>query len=171
MASSSPARRVSARSGSAPKSRASARAWISRAGPPRSASGRRHSPGQPLVGDHLGDPGPVQRGALGRQRLGDLVDGVPGGAQLDDPRPGGVLARRGLRAGLAGDEELPGPGAEVPHRRQQRGGGVAEPGGGLGGGQALGEVGAQRLVPAVRGAVRAEEVLPARPGGLLRVFR
>jgi hypothetical protein len=73
-------------------------------------------PGQPLGGDHLGDPGPVQRGTLGRQRLGDLVDRVPGGPQLDDPRPGGVLARRGLRAGPAGDEELPGPGAEVPHR-------------------------------------------------------
>jgi hypothetical protein len=34
---------------------------------------------------------------------------VPGGAQLDDPRPGGVLGRRGLRAGPAGDEEVPGP--------------------------------------------------------------
>ena len=71
-------------------------------------------PGQALLGDHLGDPGPVQLGALGGQGLGDLVDRVPGGAQLDDPRPGGVLGRGGLRAGPAGDEELPGPGAEVP---------------------------------------------------------
>jgi hypothetical protein len=47
MASSSPASRVSARSGSVVKSSASARAWISRAGPPRSASGRRHIRGSP----------------------------------------------------------------------------------------------------------------------------
>ena len=38
-------------------------------------------PGQALSGDHLGDPGPVQRGAFGGQRCGDLVDGMPGGAQ------------------------------------------------------------------------------------------
>ena len=49
-------------------------------------------------------------------------------------------------------------------------GGVAGPGGGLGGGQALGQVGAQRLIPAVRRGLRAEEELPAGPGGL-RVFR
>jgi hypothetical protein len=69
-----------------------------------------------LLGDHLGDPGPVQRGALGRQCLGDLIDGVPGAAQLDDPGAGGVLGRGGLRAGSAGDEEIPGPVAEVPYR-------------------------------------------------------
>jgi len=119
-----------------------------------------------LLGDHLGDPGPVQTGALRRERFGDLVDGVPGRAQLNDPRAGGVLGRGGLRAGPAGDEELPRAGAEVPDRRQQAGGGVAEPGGGLVGGQALGEVGAQRLIPAVRRGVRAEEELSAGPGGL-----
>ena len=128
-------------------------------------------PGQPLLGDHLGDSGPVQRGAFRRERSGDLVDRVPGGAQLDDPRPCGILARRGLRAGPAGDEEVPGAGAEVSHRRQQRRRGIAEPGGGLGGRQALGQVGTQRLIPAVRGAVRTEEELPTGPGGLLRVFR
>ena len=127
-------------------------------------------PGQPFGGDHLGDPGPVQRGALGGESLGDLVDGMPGGAQLDDPRPGGVLGRRGLRAGPAGDEELPRAGAEVPYRRQQRCRGVAEPGGGLGRGQPLGQVGAQRLIPAVRRGGRAQEELPAGPGRL-RVFR
>ncbi len=37
-------------------------------------------PGQALGGDDLSDPGPVQRGALRRQRGGDLVDGMPGGA-------------------------------------------------------------------------------------------
>ena len=150
MASSSPASRVSARAGQ--------RGEVQGLGAGLDLPGRAAAlgvraapqPGQPLRGDHLGDPGPVQRGALGRQRFGDLVDRVPGGAQLDDPRPGGVLARRGLRPGPAGDEELPGPGAEVPHRRQQRRGGVAEPGGGLGGGQPLGQVGAQRLIPAVR---------------------
>ena len=47
MARNSPASRVSARPGSAAKSAASARAWISRAGPPRSASGRRHIRGSP----------------------------------------------------------------------------------------------------------------------------
>ncbi len=39
-----------------------------------------------------------------------------------------------------------------------------EPRGGLGGRHALGEVGAERLVPAVRGAVRAKEELPGRAG-------
>ena len=96
---------------------------------------------------------------------------MPGGAQLDDPGPGGVLARRGFRAGSGGDEEVPGSGAEVPDRGQQRRGGVAEPGGGLGGGQALGQVGAQRLIPPLRRGLRAEEELPARPGRMLRVFR
>jgi len=91
---------------------------------------------------------------------------VPGRAQLDDPRPGGVLGRGGLRAGPASDEELPRPGAEVPDRRQQRRGGVAEPGGGFGRGQALGQVGAQRLIAAVRRGVRAQEELAAGPGGL-----
>jgi hypothetical protein len=95
---------------------------------------------------------------------------VPGGAQFQDAGPGGVLAWRGLGAGLAGGEELPGPGAEVPDRRQQRGGGIAEPGGGLAGGQSFGQVGAQRLIPPVRGAVRVQEELPAGPGRL-RVFR
>jgi len=127
-------------------------------------------PGQALVSDHLGDPGPVQRRALGRERCGDLVDGMPGGAQFDDPRPCGILGRGGLRPGPAGDEEVPGPGAEVPHRRQQARGGVAGPGGGLGGRQALGQVAAQRLIPAVRRGGRVQEELPAGPGGL-RVFR
>ena len=122
-------------------------------------------PGQPLGGDHLSDPGPAQRRALGGQRPGDLIDRVPARAQLQDPGPGGVLARRGLRAGPAGDEELPRPGAEVSHRRQQRGGGVAEPGGRLAGGQPLGQVGAQRLIPPLRRRLRAEEELPARPAG------
>jgi hypothetical protein len=123
-------------------------------------------PGQPFGGDYLGDPGPVQRGALGGQSPGDLVDGVPGRAQLDDPRAGGVLGRGGLRAGPAGDEELPGPAAEVPYRRQQARGGVAGPGRGLCRGQALGQIGAQRLIPAVRRGLRVQEELPAGPGGL-----
>jgi hypothetical protein len=95
---------------------------------------------------------------------------MPGGAQLQDAGPGGVLARRRLRARLAGHEELPRSGAEIPHRRQQRRRGVAEPGGGLGGAQPLGQVGAQRLMPPVRWGLRAEEELPTRPGRL-RVFR
>ena len=164
MASSSPASRVSARSGSAAKSRRLGAGLDLPGRPAALGVGAAPQPGQPLGGDHLGDPGPVQRGALRRQRFGDLVDGVPGRAQLDDPGPGGVLARRGLGPGPAGDEELPGPGAEVPHRRQQRRGGVAEPGGGLGGGQALGQVGAQRLIPAVRRGLRAAGRTPRRAG-------
>jgi hypothetical protein len=147
------------------------RSGITSSSPASRVSARPASAAKALVSDHLGDPGPVQRCALGRQHLGDLVDGMPGRPQLDDPRPGGVLGRGGLRPALAGGEEVPGPGAEVPHRRQQRGGGVAEPGGGLGCWQALGEVGAQRLVPAVRRAVRVQEELPAGPGGLLRGIR
>jgi hypothetical protein len=127
-------------------------------------------PRQPLIRDHLGDPGPVQRGAFGGQRGGDLVNGVPGGTQFQDPGPGGVLARRGPGPGLAGNKELPRSGAEIPHRRGQRRRRIPEPGGGLGGRQPLGEVGPQRLVPAVRRRVRAEEEFPAGPGRL-RLFR
>ena len=170
MARNSPASRVSARGGQRGEVQGFG-AGLDLPGRP-AALGVRTAPhpGQPLLGDHLGDPGPVQRGALGRERSGDLVDRVPGGAQLDDPRPCGILARRGLRPGPAGDEEVPGPGAEVPHRRQQRRRGIAEPGGGLVGGQALGQVGAQRLIPAVRRGLRLQEELPAGPGRL-RVFR
>ena len=76
-----------------------------------------------------------------------------------------------VRAGLASGEELSCAGAEVPHRRHQGGRGVTEPGGGLGSGQSLGEVGAQCLISAVGRAVRAEEELPAGPRGMLRGFR
>jgi hypothetical protein len=84
-------------------------------GPAPLGAGTAPQPGQSLIGDHLGDPGAVQRGALCGQRRGDLVDGVPGGAQFQDAGAGGVLARRGLGAGPAGGEEIPGAGAEVPH--------------------------------------------------------
>ena len=87
--------------------------------PPHAAPlgvGAAPQPGQALISDHLGDPGPVQRGAFGGQRGGDLVDGMPGSAQLEDPGPGGIFARRGLRPGPGGDEELPCAGAEVPDR-------------------------------------------------------
>ena len=51
-------------------------------------------PRQALFGDHLGDAGPVQPEAFGRERGRDLVDRVTLGAQLDDPAPGGVLGWR-----------------------------------------------------------------------------
>ena len=86
---------------------------------------------------------------------------------------------RGRAASLPGAVFGPGlpetKNSRVPARKSRtadsRDAGVyPEPGGGLGGGQPLGQVGAQRLIPPVRGAVRAEEELPARPGRL-RVFR
>ena len=65
----------------------------------------------------------------------------------------------------------PGPrrGSPAPPRPAMRG--CSRTGGGLGCGQPVGEIGAQRLISPVRRAVRAEEELPARPGRLLRVFR
>jgi hypothetical protein len=48
-----------------------------------------------------------------------------------------AMRRRGLGAGPAGDEEVPGPGAEIPHCRQQARRSAAVPGGGLGGGRDL----------------------------------
>jgi hypothetical protein len=141
--------------------------------PHRTAAGLRPPPDpwQPLGGDHLGDPGAVEPDALGGQRGGDLVDGVPGRAQLEDPLAGGILGRGGLRPRLGGPEELGCPGPEVAHRGEQASGGVAEPGGRLGGGYALGQVGAQRLVPALRRGGRGEEEFAARSGRGLGVSR
>jgi len=54
-----------------------------------------------VLGDHLGDPGPVQREALGGEPGGDLIDGVPVGTEFDDPAPGGVLTGALLGPGVA----------------------------------------------------------------------
>jgi hypothetical protein len=67
-------------------------------------------PRQPGLGDDFVDPGAVQRYAFAGQHRADLVDRVALGAQLDDPGPGGVLARGPFGAGTGVDEEVPGPG-------------------------------------------------------------
>ena len=120
-------------------------------------------PGQPLGGDHLGDPGAVERGPFLGQREADLVDRVPRRAQLQDPFSGGLLGRRGLRARPAGAEKLPLPGAEVTHQRLHRGGRVPEPVRHLGRRQAVEQIGAQRLIAALGQVLRPGEELAAAP--------
>jgi hypothetical protein len=72
---------------------------------------------------------------------------------------GPVLGRRGLGAGLAGrGEQLQPPGPEVAQQ--------AGPGASPGDGQALGEVGAQRLIPALVRVPGSGEVF--RAGGRFR---
>jgi hypothetical protein len=124
-------------------------------------------PRQPGLGDHFVDPGAVQRDAFAGQHRADLVDRVALRAQLDDPGAGGVLARRGLRAGPGVGEEVPGPatiGPEVAHRRVQARGGVAEALRDRGGGLAVQQVRPQRLVPPMRARFWGREVLPTGPG-------
>ena len=112
-------------------------------------------PRQPLGVEDLPDGLRRDRHPLGGERGGDLGDRMPGRAQLQHPGP--QLAGGLARAFGAG----PGLGEQVqPALAQQRGhlvdagGGVAEPVGDLGGGHLLGEVGAQRLIPALRRAGR-----------------
>ncbi len=123
-------------------------------------------PGQTRLGDDLADPGAVQPDALGGQCGGDLVDGVPLGAQGDDPGAGGVLAGCGFGAGAGIVEEVLCPGAEVGHGRVQPGGGVAEPGGHGRGGFTVEQVGTQCLVAGLRARGGDGEEFAARPGGL-----
>ena len=121
-------------------------------------------PGQALGGDDLGDAGAVERCAFSGERVGDLVDGMPGASQLEDARACGVLCRRGFGSAFAGEEELTCPGPELAYRGEKAAGGVAKPGCRLGRGQALGEVCTQSLVTALGGAGWLEEELPAGPG-------
>jgi len=117
---------------------------------------------QPLGIQDLPDGLRRDRHPLAGQRGGDLGDAVPGGAQLQCPgaqRPGGLA--RSFRA-------WPGLGEQgEPALAQQRGhlvhggGGVPEPVGYLGGGHAVEEIGAQRLIPALRRTGRLGEVLRA----------
>jgi hypothetical protein len=139
------------------------------AGQPASGFWPAPEPVEPLRGDHLGDPGAVQRGALRTQPDRDLVDRVPGPAQLDNPGSGGVLGRRGLGARPALGEERGVPGPEVSHHRLERRGLVAEPDRRLGRRTTLHEVGAQRLVAALPGRARGGEELQARPGSIGRI--
>ena len=118
-------------------------------------------PRQPLGVENLPDGLCRDRHPLAGKRGRDLGDRVPGSAQLQ--HPGAELA-----GGLAGAfRARPGLGEQVqPALAQQRGhlvdagGGVPEPVGDLGGGHLIEEVGAQRFIPALRGA-----------GGIGEVFR
>ena len=89
---------------------------------------------------------------------------MPGRAQLQRPGPqlAGGLARA-LGAGPGLGEQVQPSFAQQGGHLVDAGGGVAEPVGGLGGGHPLGEVGAQRLIPALRRAGRCREVLRAVP--------
>ena len=126
-------------------------------------------PAEPLLGEDLRDGCAVQRGALPGQPGGDLVAGQPLPAQPDHPaadplfgrgrprrRPG--LARRG--------EQLQLPRPPVADQVDHRPPGVAEPGRGLLIRQALGEVGAQRLIPSLVHLLRGGK--PLLPGMLPR---
>jgi hypothetical protein len=126
---------------------------------------------QALVGEDLGHPSAIERRALSGHRGGDLIDGVPSRAQLNDPGTCRLLGRCHLRAGSGGDEEVPPAGAEVPHGRVQRLGGEAVAGGGLGGWQALDQVGPERLVAPVGGLGGLGEELPAGAGRVLGCYR
>ena len=129
-------------------------------------------PRQPFGVQDLPDGLRRHRHPLAGQRGGDLGDAVPGRPQLQHPgaqRPGGLA--RSFRA-------WPGLGEQgQPALAQQRGhlvdggGGVAEPVGDLGGGQLVEEVGAQRLIPALRRAGRLGEVLRALSHRFLNVSR
>ena len=89
---------------------------------------------------------------------------MPGAAQLQHPGPqlAGGLARA-FRAGPGLGEQVQPALAQQGGHLVDAGGGVAEPVGDLGGGHLVGEVGAQRLIPALRRARRLGEVLRAVP--------
>jgi hypothetical protein len=124
-----------------------------------------------MLGDHLGDPGPVQRQPVGGERDGDLVDGVAIRTQLDDPCPGGVLTRRALGPGGDGEEELLTASPEVPDRGVQCRRGVTEPLGDHRRGLAVVQVGPQGFVPALAGVGWGREELTSRSHPRLRAIR
>ena len=129
--------------------------------------GAAQQPAEALLGEDLPDPGAVERGPLGAQPGADLVHRQARPAQLEHPGAGAVLGRGGLGAGPAGrGEQLQLPGAEVAQQAGHAGAGVAGPGAGLLDGQALGEVGAQRLIPPLVRVPGDSEVL--RAGGRIR---
>ena len=131
-----------ARPASVLKSRAWARAWISGTSPPLGLG--RRIPGRALFGHRLGEI-PVPAGVPSAASVSAI-------SSMECPAARRCSMIRGRAASLAGAVFGPGlpetknsraPARKSPDRRQA-GGGVAEPGGGLVGGQALGEVGAQR---------------------------
>ena len=118
--------------------------------------GAAQQPAEALLGKDLPYPGAVERSALRAQPGTDLIDRQALAAQFGHPCAGAVLGRGGLGAGLAGrGEQLQLPGPEITQQAGHCRSRVA--GAGLGDGQALGEVSAQRLIPAlvrVPGAVK-----------------
>ena len=103
---------------------------------------------------------------------GDLSDAVPGRAQLQPPLARSVpVALRGpFGPGRGGGEQVQPALAQQRGHLPDGGGGVAEPVGGLGGGHLVQEIGAQRLVPALRRAGRGGEVLARLRASLLSWF-
>jgi len=117
-----------------------------------------------LLGEDLPDAGTVQRGSPGAQPGADLMHRQALAAQFYYPGPGAVLGRGAFGAGPTGrGEHLDPPGAEVAQQAGHARAGVAGPGAGLGDAEPLGEVGAQRLVPALVRLPGRGEVL--RAGG------
>ena len=120
-----------------------------------------------LLGEDLPDAGAVERGSLGAQPGADLIDRQALAAQLESPAPGrgpwpGRSSARACRAGrTAPASRLGSRAAGWPWRS-----GCSRPGAGLGNGQVLGEVGAQRLIPPLVRVRGPGEVLLA--GGRFR---
>jgi hypothetical protein len=127
------------------------------------AGGRAVEPAEALLGEDRADAGPVQRDALGRQGGADLVHRLALAAQFDDAGAGGVLPGCVPWAGLAGrDEQVKVAGAEAAVQAGHRPPGVAELLPGLGQGQPVNVVGAQRLIAALAHLLRGGEKLTAR---------
>ena len=92
----------------------------------------------------------------------DVVDRVVLFAKFDDALAGGVPFRGSLGSRLGGLKPGQAPRPEFAAQRVQRGDAVAESLGRLLGRESLGQVGAQRLVLALRGTLRVQKELGAR---------
>jgi hypothetical protein len=107
------------------------------------SAGSRSSRPKPSSRRTWPDAGAVQADPFDGEPGADLVHRQALVAQADDPGAGAVFLRGALAAGQARrGEQDQFAGAQVTGQRFQRGGGVAEPGGGLVQGDALVEVGA-----------------------------
>jgi hypothetical protein len=120
-------------------------------------------PGEALLGDHLGDAGAVERGTLGGEALGDLVDGMPRLAQLDDTGSDRLLGRGHLGPRAGGDEEVAAAGPELTHHGMHAVDGIPEPRRHLGHRITLVQIGPQGLVAALGGLRPRSEELPTTP--------
>ncbi|MGH7744588.1 MAG: hypothetical protein ACREQ5_07195 [Candidatus Dormibacteria bacterium] len=86
---------------------------------------------EPFLAQDLPHAGAVERGGAALQGGGDLRDRVTGAAQPQHLVAGGLLGRSALRSGMALDEELAVPGAEVSNHGGNRARCHAEAGGHL----------------------------------------